>query len=90
MTYSDIHKANLVRVFDPILAQDSKIDFPVLNGGVETNERVYSSNNFSMAKILQFIICTHDVEFVHFTALANAVKAYKEVGKADEVVAGNE
>ena len=62
--FGDMYKPNLVEISDPIISGDNIMNYPVLRGGVETNDRVYSSNNFSNSNLTYAIVPPDPQTFV--------------------------
>ena len=60
----DIFTPKFVRVYDPILDNQPKKVFPILKGGVETTERVYSSTSFSSTSVSFNVIPPNQTTFV--------------------------
>lgn len=60
----DIYKPNLIQISDPIISRENRMNFPVLKGGVETNDRVYSSNNYSDSNLTYAIVPPDPQTFV--------------------------
>lgn len=53
--YEDMYKPELVKVVDPIVDLKQKITYPIVRGGQETTERVFSTTNYSES-YLQFTV----------------------------------